>query len=66
MTKIKLRDLPEFDYRITDSPPRGEVMISSPCLTKGYFKDPERTAAAFNDDWILTGDVGVIYPNGAV
>lgn len=27
LTRIKLRDLPELGYRITDNPPRGEIMI---------------------------------------
>lgn len=66
LTKIKLRDLPELGYTITSNPPRGEVMISGPCVTKGYFNDPERTAESIQGDWIRTGDVGVINSNGAV
>jgi acetyl-CoA synthetase len=32
------------------------VHRSSPALFKGYYRDPERTAAAFRGDWYLTGD----------
>jgi len=32
------------------------VHKSSPALFKGYYKDPERTQAAFRGDWYLTGD----------
>jgi acetyl-CoA synthetase len=32
------------------------VHRSAPALFKGYFKDPDRTAAAFRGDWYLTGD----------
>jgi long-chain acyl-CoA synthetase len=66
LTKIKLRDIPELDYLVSDHPPRGEVMISSPCVSKGYFKEPEKTAVAFDGEWIHSGDVGIIMPNGAL
>ena len=36
-------------------------------LFKGYFKNPERTKEAFDEDgWLNTGDVGIIYPNGSL
>lgn len=36
----------------------GDIAVhrSSPALFKGYFNDPERTAAAYRGDWYLTGD----------
>jgi len=33
---------------------------------KGYFKNPEKTAEAFHNDWLLSGDVGTVFPNGNV
>jgi malonyl-CoA/methylmalonyl-CoA synthetase len=37
----------------------GEILVKSPSVFVGYFKDPDATAAAFTDDgWFRTGDVG--------
>ena len=66
-TAIRLKDLPDMDYRITDKPfPRGEICIRSPCVTPGYFMRPDKTAEAIVDGYLNTGDVGVIYPNGTI
>lgn len=65
--KLRLRDLPEMGYMTTDSPPRGEICFWGPGIMKGYFLNPEKTAEAFTEDgWFMSGDVGVIYDNGAV
>ncbi|KAJ4972741.1 hypothetical protein NE237_005915 [Protea cynaroides] len=42
----------------------GEIVLRGSSIMKGYFKDPENTAKAFKDGWFLTGDVGVIHPDG--
>lgn len=65
---IRLKDLPDMDYRICDIPyPRGEICLRSPCITTGYFMRPDKTAEAIDDEGYLhSGDVGVIYPNGAI
>lgn len=65
---IRLKDLPEMDYSSADKPyPRGEVCVRSPCITKGYFMRPDKTAEAIDDQGFLhTGDVGVVLPNGAI
>jgi crotonobetaine/carnitine-CoA ligase len=35
----------------------GELIVKTPIVTKGYFRDPEQTAAAFREGWFLTGDL---------
>ncbi|HYG45553.1 MAG TPA: AMP-binding protein, partial [Bordetella sp.] len=37
----------------------GELMVRTPTLMQGYFRDPEQTRAAFRDGgWFITGDLG--------
>lgn len=35
----------------------GELLIRTPTLMQGYFRDPEQTEAAFIDGWFRTGDL---------
>jgi long-chain acyl-CoA synthetase len=37
----------------------GEIAIRGENVMKGYFRDPESTAAVFKDDWFLSGDLGI-------
>ncbi|KAK9468344.1 eukaryotic long-chain fatty acid CoA synthetase (LC-FACS) [Lipomyces arxii] len=67
-TEICLRDVPELDYHVTDTPrPRGELLIRGTTVFREYFKDPERTAEAIDaDGWFHTGDVAAIDELGRV
>ena len=38
---------------------RGEVVLRGPKVFKGYWRDPDATAAAFEGGWFHTGDIGV-------
>ncbi|RDI17665.1 fatty acid CoA ligase FadD9 [Rhodococcus sp. AG1013] len=55
----KLADVPELGYFCTDQPyPRGELLLRSQTLTTGYFRRPEATAAAFDEEgYYRTGDI---------
>lgn len=64
--KIRLRDIPEMNYFHTDNPPKGEVCFWGPSIMRGYFKNPEKTLEAMDGEWLKSGDVGVIHPNGSL
>ena len=64
--KIRLRDIPEMGYLHTNDPPKGEICFWGPSIMKGYFRNPEKTKEAFHNDWLLSGDVGQINPNGSI
>lgn len=38
----------------------GEVQVRGSCVMRGYWGDAELTAAAFDDGWLRTGDLGYI------
>jgi fatty-acyl-CoA synthase len=49
-----------------DSPPGtiGELWVKGPNITKGYWNQPEVTAAAFTDGWLHTGDAALVDDEG--
>jgi fatty-acyl-CoA synthase len=51
-----------------DQPPGtpGEIIVRGATVTRGYFHDPQATAAAFRDGWFHTGDLGICEPDGFV
>jgi fatty-acyl-CoA synthase len=42
----------------------GEVVLRGPKVFKGYWRDPDATAAAFAGGWFHTGDIGVLDDEG--
>ncbi len=35
----------------------GELIVKTPIIMQGYYRDPEQTREAFRDGWFLTGDL---------
>ena len=52
------------DWSSLEALPDGEVgavIMRSPALMTGYFRDPEATAEVLRDGWLDTGDLGMIH-----
>ena len=49
------RPLPNVEVKLSDD---GEILVRGDSISPGYFNSPEQTAAAFDDDWYMTGDLG--------
>lgn len=39
----------------------GHVLVTGENITPGYFHNPEFSASAFTNNWLLTGDLGFLY-----
>ena len=47
-----------------DGKTQGEIAIRGNTVMKGYYKDPDATAKAFEDGWFWSGDAAVVHPDG--
>lgn len=58
------RAIPAGEVRIDEE--TGEILMKTPYMMKGYYKDPEKTAEVLRDGWMYSGDRGTIDENGYV
>ena len=56
MTAIRIRSDEGEDL---DDDTAGELWVKGPTVCDGYWRRPDATAAAFQDGWFRTGDIGV-------
>lgn len=45
------------EVKISD---KGEILVKSPWLFLGYYKDPEKSKQTLEDGWLHTGDMGLM------
>jgi fatty-acyl-CoA synthase len=65
------RALPHVEVEIRDAEGRrlpdgetGEICLRGAKITRGYWRDENKTAASFYGDWFRTGDVGYLDSDG--
>merc|ERR1711933_479290 len=70
--ELKLKSVPDMGYLVTDSQPRGEILLGGNSVSqRGYFKMPEKSREDFpvhadGKVWFHTGDIGVMNTNGTI
>ena len=69
--EIKIVDVPELGYRASGLPPgenpRGEVLVKTPTMVEGYFRNDEATEKAFDEEgYFITGDLAELLPDGRI
>ena len=65
LVQVKIVD-PKGNALPHDGESAGEIIVRTPWLTHGYYKDPEKSKELWKDGWLHTGDVANIDPEGYI
>ncbi len=57
------RPMTATEIRIAED---GEILVRGELTMMGYWNNPDATAAAIKDGWVMTGDIGVIDEDGRI
>jgi long-chain acyl-CoA synthetase len=57
------RPLPDVELQLDDD---GEILVQSPGVFQGYFRNPDATEHALAGGWLHTGDIGEVDASGHV
>uniref|UniRef100_J3M2L2 4-coumarate--CoA ligase n=1 Tax=Oryza brachyantha TaxID=4533 RepID=J3M2L2_ORYBR len=68
---LSLADADVKDAKTMVSVPRdgktvGEIVLRGSSIMKGYLNNTKANSDAFKGEWFLTGDVGVVHPDGYI
>jgi fatty-acyl-CoA synthase len=58
LVNLKIVDVSTGEQLPRDGKSPGEIVVRSPWLTQGYFKDPRRSEELWDGGWLHTGDIG--------
>ncbi|MEN8245867.1 MAG: AMP-binding protein, partial [Thermodesulfobacteriota bacterium] len=61
LVEVQIRDM---EGHILKPGEEGEICIHGPNITKGYLNNPQETAAAIQDGWLHSGDLGYVDEQG--
>ncbi|GAA4972007.1 long-chain-fatty-acid--CoA ligase [Pseudonocardia tropica] len=68
--RVRIVETNRSDDELVDVPAdgttMGEIVMRGNTVMKGYYDDPDSTAAAFTGGWFHSGDLGVQHPDGYV
>lgn len=67
LVTARIIDAPELGYCIKDDPPCGELIVRNPSTMVGYLDNPEKTAAAIDEEGFLhTNDIVRLNDDGTL
>lgn len=57
---------PVTNAEVKTDPETGELLVKTPWMTQGYYREPEKTKELFREGWLCTGDKARIDDKGNI